>query len=168
MKTLEKTKRAYMGTLSSGSMKTEDILPECIYFLKSIAKDCQITKQVKAIVAEYNKLEVNDNGDYSTDDSHEGMDSAESAEMLLNEDCFNLLNEIAPPYFYFGSHPGDGADFGFWLSDGFDMDFDGLKVSDLSEIPKGYTGEILHINDHGNMSLYYASRGRLREIWAVV
>jgi hypothetical protein len=81
---------------------------------------------------------------------------------------FDALDAYAPAYFYFGAHPGDGADYGFWLSESFPDDFDGLKVSDTADVPKGHTGEVLHANDHGNMTLYAYSRGRGRELWAVV
>lgn len=44
-------------------------------------------------------------------------------------------------------------------------EYDGLVVSDTSDIPRGYRGEVLHINDHGNVTLYRAFRnGNLREI----
>lgn len=79
------------------------------------------------------------------------------------------LNEFAPPYGYFGRSPEDGERHGYWLYDGLADDFDGLKVDDLSDIPPDYRGEVLHVNDHGNMTLYATgSRGKLREIWSVV
>ena len=49
----------------------------------------------------------------------------------------------------------------------FEEDFDGLRVSDLCEVPAGYSGEVLLVNDHGNMSLYAYSRGRGRELWGI-
>ncbi len=85
------------------------------------------------------------------------------------EGLFDRLEYYAPPYFYFGAHPGDGADYGFWLREDWEAAFDGLKVSDLAEVPKGYRGEVVHINDHGNMSLYCKGRnGQFREVWAIV
>ena len=84
------------------------------------------------------------------------------------EALFDALNEYAPSYFYFGAHPGDGSDYGYWLSECFAEDFDGMKVSDLSEVPTGFSGEVLKVNDHGNMTLYAYSRGRGREVWGIV
>ena len=36
---------------------------------------------------------------------------------LLFEELWDALNRCAPDGFYFGCHPGDGSDFGFWKSD---------------------------------------------------
>lgn len=35
-------------------------------------------------------------------------------------------------------------------------EFDGKFVNDLSEVEKGYKGLVLHVNDHGNVTLYKA------------
>ena len=43
----------------------------------------------------------------------EGEDREEELSYDL-EDLFDLLNELAPGGTSFGSHPGDGSDFGFW------------------------------------------------------
>jgi hypothetical protein len=91
-------------------------------------------------------------------------DASEDVQQLCD-----ALESYAPTGFYFGTRPGDGSDFGFWLSDYFIEDFDGLRVDDTSDVPRSYRGEVLHVNDHGNVSLFVALRGgRLREIWGVV
>ena len=54
-----------------------------------------------------------------------------------------------------------------WRRD--NMDFDGEVVEDLCDISKGYKGLVLHINDHGNVTLYKAFRnGNVHEIASMV
>lgn len=48
--------------------------------------------------------------------------ASEEAHYLIDELC-DCLNDFAPPGHYFGTHPGDGADFGFWP----DVDFEEEK-----------------------------------------
>lgn len=146
-----------MGSISSGTMRHEDLIPDFVWELEHLAK------------AHNRKDHLNMCKGIRQSMEKEGYYESEDADIDLNEDLFNALNEYAAPYFYFGSHPGDGADYGFWLGEIEEYDFNGLKVSDLSEVPKDYAGEILHINDHGNMTLYSkAKTQKPREIWAVV
>lgn len=152
-----------IGTVSYGTMRSEDLIPEFVDELECLCKaqDCldedmqQVIDEGRAIIkyAEYN----------------EDVWEFENTNEYLNETLWDALNNCAPPYFYFGSHEGDGSDFGFWLCPDAIEDFDGLKVSDTSEVPENYEGEVMHINDHGNVSLYVAKPGQeLEEIWAIV
>jgi hypothetical protein len=154
---MKHNKQFPLGSISHGTMRNEDLIPDFVWELEHLAK-INGRKDHLALCKEINgRME------------EEGYYESESADYDLNEDLFNALNDYAGPYFYFGSHPGDGSDHGFWLSDMIEYDFDGLKVEDLAEIPKDYAGEILVVNDHGNMSLYSkAKTQRPREIWSCV
>jgi hypothetical protein len=151
--------RKNVGSVSTGTLRPEDLLPcfmselESMRPLQSAHKALLREIQARMDAAELLGL------DYYAVDEHAAED-IEALETALQDYCL--------PYFYFGAHPGDGADFGYWLPEGFDQEFDGLKVSDTSEVPTGYTGEVLHVNDHGNCTLYACNRGRCREVWAVV
>ncbi len=153
MKTNTMKTKYIIGSVSSGTMHEEDLIPAFLDCLEHFNPD--IKEHYKDELAEIEAIE----------DEDEKMDAMS---MFLNEDLFNALEQYAPPYFYFGSHPGDGSDYGFWLCEEALEEFDGLKVSDLSEVPADYSGEVLHVNDHGNTSLYSATRGKLEAIWELV
>ena len=52
-------------------------------------------------------------GEFIMDESDEWFDS-EDCSMFLNDELFAVLQMYAPVGHYFGAHPGDGSDFGFW------------------------------------------------------
>lgn len=145
------TVKYLFGTVSHATMRSEDLIPRFIEALEHF--DAEKAKE------------------YQTrwDDTCEMANEDERLEEsdYLVESLFDALDSHAAPYFYFGAHAGDRSDYGFWLSEGAFEDFDGLKVSDLSEVPKDYRGEVLHVNDHGNTSLYSANAGELTEVWAI-
>jgi hypothetical protein len=143
-----------MGTVSHATMCLDDLIPRFIDAARSMQplrrKHSKIVTAIKGRSAK------------------RGYYESETADWDL-EELFDLLDEYAAPYFYFGAHPGDGSDYGFWLREDFDQDFEGLKVDDLSDVPSVYHGEVLVVNDHGNMTLYNRGRnGRLTEIWGIV
>ena len=145
--------KAIIGTISHCTMREEDLIESFIDELVHLNNN---KHTYKSIINEGKKIIKK--GEYDT----------EYTSMFLNETLFDALNDFAPLYSYFGSSEGDGSDFGFWPCLDTTDYFEGLKVSDLSEIPPKYTGEVLHINDHGNTSLYYSKKGELEEIWAIV
>lgn len=158
----QRTANYPIGSVSSGTMREEDLIPSFCYELQQLAKQTGICNRKTRNAHLQTVREI---------ESRMGLENyfkSEDASYDLNEDLFNALNEYAGPYFYFGSHPGDGADYGFWLSEEIEDDFDGLKVSDSSEIPAKYRGEVLIVNDHGNMSLMVKTSRTLREVWSIV
>jgi len=147
-----------MGSVSTATMRPEDLIPE---FISEVRRQRRPVKGHRAAALDIERRSRKA-GYFRTEDADHDLDQ-----------LFDMLDAYAPPYFYFGSHPGDGADYGYWLSDSFEDDFDGLKVSDLSEVPADYAGEVLVVNDHGNMTLYLQrtrKRGAavLAEIWGIV
>lgn len=148
--------RRNMGSVSTGTMRERDLIPAFMYELEAQRPlqraHAKLLREIRA------RMDVKSvGGYYATDEASYDLDA-----------LFDALNEYCLPYFSFGAHPGDGADYGYWLSEEFREEFDGLEVADTSEVPKSYNGEVLHVNDHGNMTLYVASRGKLREVWGLV
>ena len=152
---------ASIGSVSVATLRTQDLLPSFLWEARRLRLSRDERNAVRKIDARVSKIS---NGEFGDSDAYW---SDEVSQWDL-EEVSGILEAHALPYFYFGAHDGDGADFGFWLSEGFKEEFDGLRVNDTSEVPRGFSGEVLHVNDHGNMTLYRATRGRLREVWAII
>lgn len=83
-------------TISWGTMRSEDLIPKFLGVLKTYAKD------------KYDEY-VNENPEVL---DIAGLDD-ETLGWIVDE-LFDKLDEIAPEGTYFGAHPDDGADYGFW------------------------------------------------------
>lgn len=147
-----------IGSISSATMRPEDLIPAFCSELRYLGHR---SKELTKIEKRYNTAI---NGEFGENDAY-FQDEVSSWDL---DSLFDMLDTHALPYMYFGAHAGNGSDYGFWVIDGLEYDFDGLKVSDTGDVPSDYTGDVMHINERGNMTLYACKRGKLTEIWAVV
>jgi hypothetical protein len=96
-------KYATPGTISHGTMLPDDLLPK---FAREL-EDC-VTRNPELPLIEREQLtklvwEAREFTEFESD---------ASAEMIFA--LMDALQDFAPPGHYFGSHEGDGADFGYW------------------------------------------------------
>lgn len=143
-----------LGTVSHATMRPEDLIPCFLDELKRL----DTNKEYVSVIKEGEQIIKNE--DWDSDNTSD----------FLNENLWNALNNFAPPYCYFGCTEGDGSDYGFWPCNIEEtlQEFEGQKVSDLSEIPDNYTGEVFLVNDHGNVTFYECTNGDVTEIWSIV
>ena len=150
-----------MGSISHGTLRNSDLLEAFSETLKELDKEGkfkEIIERVDYLQGQYDEDELN---------YPESTEVTEDISYLINEDLFNALNEFAAPCFYFGSHPGDGSDFGFWLTEN---DLEEWMECDNGVVCKdSLPSYIMVVNDHGNKTLYSIDdEGQLTEEWSVV
>ena len=137
--------KATIGTVSHGTLRSEDLLGAFSNELR-----CLVGKEAAAAWPYLSTLTGADDCLAEIQDSD--SEPADTQE-IINE-LIDFLSALAPPYCYFGAHPGNGSDFGFW------PDFDAIeeedlpRVEDASELPDDFVGEWLLVNNHGNATLY--------------
>jgi hypothetical protein len=135
-----------LGSISTGTLRTEDLLSAFVSALESLSP---MGTNHPYMGDAYQILEQ------GTDDE------SETTELL--SDIEHELNNLCPPFVYFGAHPGDGADYGFW------PDMDSLN----QELPYGdvtfHADErildaydvIVQVSDHGNLTVMDMDRNVL-------
>lgn len=89
------TKPFALGSISTGTLRTEDLLPVLADELLRLApgKDRDLLREVMAYL-NYDKW-ANDPGE-------------------IIQAIMSALNAECPPFVYFGAHPDHGANLGFW------------------------------------------------------
>ena len=146
-----------LGSISTGTLRAEDLLPVFVDTLLGI--DNSNRGQTHGYPFTYQNAW---DSDYDADSYWNSAYPNEDLEIVSN-----LLNELCPPFVYFGTHEGDGADFGFWV------DMDRLEeemrstTSDF-QADNCWTladdGVIVNVSDHGNVTVMDMERN---VIWSV-
>ena len=105
---------AEIGTVIHGTMRPEDLIPAFLETLDMLREEATLEDGADApnVVAVYGRMD-DELGAMERRMSAPGYFESEDAGWDL-EFLFDALNDYAPPYCYFGAHPGDGSDYGFW------------------------------------------------------
>ena len=88
-------------------------------------------------------------------------DESELSGMIA--DIERELNNLCPPFVFFGAHPGDGADFGFW------PDWEAIEAAEFDDSAYKDDGMMwiessqvwIHQDDHGNVTVMDMDRNVL-------
>lgn len=98
------------ATLIHGTMRNCDLVP---VFLEAIKDTVEYEQMIQSINGSNWNLCVITAPDTSERD--ERWNSTDVTMFL--EDLFDVLDAYAPEGYFFGAHPGDGSDYGYWPSD---------------------------------------------------
>ena len=151
-----------LGTVSHATMRPQDLIPAFIAKIEELKEHIPGDLECGTHL-EYTNLPNYDQLAVIDDDDEYWESDAASYDL---ESLFETLNELAPKFVYFGTHPGDGADFGFW------PDMNSLNENLRPDTAEG-NGEyflwedevIVQVSDHGNVTVMDLDR---KEIWSTV
>lgn len=148
-----------IGSVSSRTMRPQDLFDAFTSELQSLNP-----KRYEEFTETHPEVFAIEDYDEMTDDERELLDYAV-------EDLFGVLEEFAGPFFYFGAHPGDGADYGFWFcEESFNDSVHSGEVIKVDELPEKFIVQkhqeyFAVVTDHGNVTLYDLNG---EEIWSIV
>ena len=146
-----------LGSISTGTLRTEDLLEAFHSTIESLQAQQAKDEGTPIVLA---------------DDGYMDGNEPYSDEELLTI-YTEQLESFCPPFVYFGTLEGDGADFGFWpdtysLGDALQDTWDGESSSwdwNLGYYTLVDPAVIVQVSDHGNVTVMDMERNVL---WSVV
>ena len=151
-----------LGSISTGTLRTQDLLP--VFLETFIALGGNVPSDLEC--GSYIEYLNWPNPETTACDEDDKFWDSEDA-MWDMEALTNGLNNLCPPFVYFGTLEGDGSDFGFW------PDMEALNeamqhmgmASESDEEILAEEGVIVQVADHGNVTVMDIDRN---VIWSVV
>jgi len=145
-------RKIQIGSVSTGTLRTEDLLPAFADELSVM----EMSETGVKLLREVEDFLGAPNDSFLLFPSFGTLPDWESEKAgFLMDELFDALNEYAPPHMQFGAHDGDGADFGWWPTD--------FENCHTVSIDQGKNGEgtfidtecnlYVETNDHGNMTV---------------
>jgi hypothetical protein len=108
----------FTGSVSWGTMREQDVFPAIMSVLEEYHPEAY-NSILDAIEEETGLTYDYLLGDTDTEGNHDPELAlkawhSEFMSWIINEDAWDAMQDIAPEDCYFGSHVGDGCDYGFW------------------------------------------------------
>lgn len=94
------------STLISGTHRMCDLIPVMLAAIRDTVEYAQLHDRLPSVVTDPVASEWDDRWN-------------DADVIYLYEDLTDILERYAPEGYYFGTHPGDGSDFGYWRDDSY-------------------------------------------------
>ena len=130
-------RKASIGSISENTLKTYDLIDSFAYELSSLLGENSTEPELLRDCVAW--LSAHDDGE------------ADETGLELVKELIVALQELAPPYCYFGANEGDGACYGFWPCMESVNELPRVENSDEA---KALGEDCVYVNDHGNVTVY--------------
>ena len=154
-----------LGTISAGTMRPQDLIPSFLETLGSLGGTTPGDLECGTHIEYTDPANTSLLANLSTIDDDDPFWDSEEASWDLDA-LFDALQELCPVYVYFGAHPGDGSDYGFWPD--IDSLEDDLRYAEPTDNPEEKIIDndfIVQVSDHGNVTVMTLDR---EVLWSCV